>query len=315
MKKLPTGGKLLDEISATPHRVSIYCGGEIDGVTKSGAAFAEDPLDFLQTIDRMAIPFTTLYNTLMTQRINRDQVKMDGLRDGLEGTDRQPVVDLLSATELSRVMLRASEKYRNPWITCANLTGIPLVDLCAKAVGTMPCSQDDYLKIALPFYELLSPGAGCSTQIRLEPGVGIPSTNHYSWLKNQHKEDETAVRKDIILGHELVHAWRMMTCRCLVDEGWEEEMMTVGFGACGQWPFTENSLRREAGHPIRLNYGLSAQTAYGTKLRSIRTETEYAVQQRHGNKVFGHVGDRSIQVINRDIDYLARNNAFRPVNV
>jgi hypothetical protein len=86
--------------------------------------------------------------------------------------------------------------------------------------------------------------------------------------KTQYQVDVDAVRADVMLGHELIHAWRMMTGRRIVARGWEEEMMTVGLGPGADLPFTENKLRSEAGHPLRTSYNLSPSTAAGRQFRS-----------------------------------------------
>ena len=57
-----------------------------------------------------------------------------------------------------------------------------------------------------------------------------------------------------VLGHELIHAWRMMAGRRIVTQGWEEEAMTAGVGPFLNWKFTENSLRSELKLPLRAKY-------------------------------------------------------------
>jgi hypothetical protein len=58
----------------------------------------------------------------------------------------------------------------------------------------------------------------------------------------------------VVIGHEFVHAWRMMVGKRLVDDGYEEEIMTAGVGPFINFPMTENCLRRELGVKLRESY-------------------------------------------------------------
>ena len=66
---------------------------------------------------------------------------------------------------------------------------------------------------------------------------------------NQAKKN-TPIR--IILGHELIHAWRMTTP---LDQGyWNEELLVTGLFLCANIKYTENMLRKEQGLPLRDRY-------------------------------------------------------------
>jgi len=51
----------------------------------------------------------------------------------------------------------------------------------------------------------------------------------------------------VALGHELIHAWRVLAGRVLYRYGWEEEAMTVGLPPYSNMKYTENRLRIEFG--------------------------------------------------------------------
>ena len=59
----------------------------------------------------------------------------------------------------------------------------------------------------------------------------------------------------IILGHELVHVWRMVTGVRIFQGGWEEEAMTTGLPPFLNMEFSENKLRarEQQDHPHQLH--------------------------------------------------------------
>src|SRR5690606_12276370 len=77
----------------------------------------------------------------------------------------------------------------------------------------------------------------------------------------------------VVLAHELVHAWRVLTGRGLYFSGWEEEGMTVGLPPLSYMRFTENRFRIEfntTGRTIRPAYaypGYRTDMLQGQKVR------------------------------------------------
>lgn len=120
----------------------------------------------------------------------------------------------------------------------------------AMCDGTQRIDDNDYLKICIAYYEHLSPGPGCDTQVKLVPKIRVPAANG----SFNPKQDPDAVPAEIMLGHELIHAWRMMVGRRIVNDGWEEEAMTTGIGPFAYLSMTENRLRQEAGYHKRTAY-------------------------------------------------------------
>jgi hypothetical protein len=104
-------------------------------------------------------------------------------------------------------------------------------------------------KLCFTFYEYLTAGPGCDTQVRIQMPQIFEDKNKDLYAAARQRiigKDKKAWNKiaAILLGHELIHAWRMMGGRRIVDDGYDEEVMTVGFGPAAAWPLTQNALRR-----------------------------------------------------------------------
>jgi hypothetical protein len=64
---------------------------------------------------------------------------------------------------------------------------------------------------------------------------------------------------EVGLAHELIHAWRFLTGRCICSpRSWEDEAMTIGVNPFIQGRFTENKIREELGR-------VSRPESYGTR--------------------------------------------------
>src|SRR5262249_54241420 len=85
----------------------------------------------------------------------------------------------------------------------ATLLSVTAGDVANMASGVRKISDNEYHQICFNFYEYLSPGRGVDTCVRTGPEIENPPA-----------DDDPAV----ILGHELVHAWRMMAGRRVVRE-------------------------------------------------------------------------------------------------
>jgi hypothetical protein len=127
----------------------------------------------------------------------------------------------------------------------ANLIGISRQDLDAIELGLKQLPAEAYHRFAMLLYDHLDPGHGCSVGLRFDP------------------EQTTDEDPDhIILGHELVHTWRMVAGRRVFEGGWEEEAMTTGIPPFTNMKFSENLLRAEHGLPLRSKYTARCGTAH-----------------------------------------------------
>ncbi len=127
---------------------------------------------------------------------------------------------------------------------CTGQTDLTVMDWITADASP---SRDDYFKIVAHYYEYFPTGIGADTVVVCAPA------------------DDPASPDYIQLGHEMIHAWRMMTGRRIVGTNmWEEEAMTVGLSPFANLRFTENALRRDAKLPARLKYGgsVTASTDY-----------------------------------------------------
>lgn len=102
----------------------------------------------------------------------------------------------------------------------------------------------------------LTPGQGTEAWVVWDPdkedaGADLPPHERAPWMQRP---------SWIALVHELIHAWRMVTGRCVFRpapqiEEYYEEAMTVGLPPYDSCRFTENAFRRKAGLPLRTYYG------------------------------------------------------------
>jgi hypothetical protein len=102
-------------------------------------------------------------------------------------------------------------------------------------------------------YDFLTPGDGCSCHVVFNHLRDNLSDRHKRYLPPTHTWENRP--PGIALGHELIHAWRVVTGMVLFEYGWEEEAMTVGLPPFSNMPLTENRLRIEYGSlAIRPDY-------------------------------------------------------------
>lgn len=127
----------------------------------------------------------------------------------------------------------------------ASMMGIERTDLDDIELGLKQLPPEAYHRFAMFFYDYLDHGDGCSVGLRFDP--------------DQAKATDTEL---IILGHELIHAWRMVTGMRVFEGGWEEEAMTTGIPPFLSMKFTENKLRLEHALPIRASYNDRCGTAH-----------------------------------------------------
>ncbi len=127
----------------------------------------------------------------------------------------------------------------------AALLGITRSDLDDIELGLKQLPPEAYHRFAMAFYDHLDAGDGCSVGLRFDP--------------DQAAGTDTDL---IILGHELVHTWRMVSGMRIFLGGWEEEAMTTGIPPFMTMKFSENKLRLEQGLPLRTKYTDRCGTAH-----------------------------------------------------
>jgi Effector protein len=122
-----------------------------------------------------------------------------------------------------------------------------------------------YYPLCFLLYDYMLPGAGTDTQVRVMNAKTFEhdfNNDLQSESKMTRGKQETAVRLDaVVLAHELIHAWRMMSGRRIVSGGWEEEAMTSGIGPFSSWRMTENSFRSDLGLKQRRTYANSRHSS------------------------------------------------------
>jgi hypothetical protein len=139
---------------------------------------------------------------------------------------------------------------RSPYTkeTLAPLVGKTSAELQQMIDGTLPIEDVVNQKLQLRLYEWLTPGPGINTCVAFDAAAK-------TFCEESAKRDwEAGDVPFIILGHELIHAWRMLTGRRIFLGGVGEEHMTTGLPPYSAMKFTENKLRAEANLAIRDYY-------------------------------------------------------------
>jgi hypothetical protein len=237
LQKLPTGREIVNEITLSGKQCVIFSGD----LANSGAA--QPLVQGLQSqIDATIVYFMPRHKV---QTWKQSGTHAGGVNPKLKasmGTALSaigaPVKKAQTAPEFQIVINRAKNKFGSDTAAfMGRLTGNSTQDILDMAAGTKAMDRETFIKICYNFYEFLTPGPGVSASVRFRHENDIPD--------------------HILLGHELIHAWRLIKGRRLVMGGsmYDEEMMTVGLGPFAHWPFTENKLRAEAGLAARTKYG------------------------------------------------------------
>lgn len=113
--------------------------------------------------------------------------------------------------------------------------------------GVAEVDDATYVKISLYLHEWLQRGDGVNAIIGYSAVPGHSCADQKAdWSKGE--------VPFIIIAHELIHAWRMMTGRRIFLGGIGEEHITVGLPPYTSMKFTENKLRAQAKVAIRDHY-------------------------------------------------------------
>ena len=174
-------------------------------------------------------------------------------------------------TELHQVLSRASQDLSGrssfkvffgigkarprflPRDAIARLVGVTPSNLTEMEKGRRPIPPAVDGRLRSYLYHFLTPGDGCACHVVFNHLRDNLSPDHKKYLPMSHNWQHRP--PGIALGHELIHAWRVVVGRVLFDYGWEEEAMTVGLPPFSNMDFTENKLRIEyGGLAIRPDY-------------------------------------------------------------
>jgi len=119
---------------------------------------------------------------------------------------------------------------------------------------------DQMLKCELEIYDCLTPGKGVSCFVRWDPDNDFAGNK--AGLDANTPENRLRIRPAWIgLAHELIHAWRYLTGRCIfpnrsnTEQPKLNEWLTVGLPPVDQGKYTENRIRQDAWQIPRAIYG------------------------------------------------------------
>lgn len=273
--KSKAGIRLLQEIDASPHSCRIFAGGDTDdNCAKS------NPDDVANGVARMAINFRPFQKNLPLS-VKESKAPKDLKGQPLTAKEAEPMIAYYK--EMKEDRRKVALEHGLP-TTCAEgglefykvlkrvqalggkaqldramqVTNLTYPDLREALNGRRKFSDAEYYKLCFYLYDYLTPGPGCSTQVRIQMKEQFRGgfNDEYEKIKQGWGTDKKAWNKlaAVIIGHELVHAWRMMRGRRIVDDGYDEEIMTVGCGPFSNFPLTENSIRRDLNLDTRSGY-------------------------------------------------------------
>jgi len=268
LAKLRTGKKLLDWIDHSGKSATIYCAADGLEVSATGSQPLTEPFPqgWQSTVAACIRPFRKAQITIPVPKAREKEEQVAYFKN-LFSQMGLPTNKAAGGAELETVLKNAyngimdnrSPKFtdgpgriNDPLHAGAEAAGIAETELMQMAQGLRQIPPDVYFKLAFFFYDFLTSGAGIDTCIRMINRDDWPAdfkTRTYSPKTNP--DDSPGY---IVLGHELIHSFRMMIGKRLVHNGWEEEAMTSGIWQFSRWNYTENSLRGEAGLPLRNTY-------------------------------------------------------------
>jgi Effector protein len=270
LAKSQPGAMLINEINSSGHTCTIFAGGQYDD--NCAKAY---PCNVASGLARMVLNFRPLQKNMpQSIKANKNPLRPGG-QEKLPDEEARPIIqayrdykaDLKSLGDqyalptdrntaglvFAQIMNKARaamdvRKWRNKLYAC----GSSEAEVTDIIMGERKIDDAKYYRFCLEFYDYLIPGKGCDTQVRIQPPAVFQEKNADLIAEAGTRKSDKIVAA--LLGHELIHAWRMMVGRRVVDDGWDEEMMTVGLGRCSGWPMTENRLRAGMGLPLRKSY-------------------------------------------------------------
>jgi hypothetical protein len=287
LAKLRSGAELINAIAASNHQCTIFQASMKNATECYDNCAQADPNGTGSEVDCSIVSFRPRHRNLPIMGTAIKKVQRQPAVGGNKGAPEVQYKTALgvvggtalqtkaqAAGELDLVLARAGNgDLARGRALASMLTGISINDLTDMAQGTRIITDNQYYKLCFFFYDSLTPGPGVNTCVRLSPILKLDAPDG----TYKPKKDYTAVPPEIVIGHELVHAWRMMAGRRVVREGWEEEAMTTGIGMFRPWRFTENRLRSEAGYPTRPTYSNGKISSYFGNNLKMSTENQPAI--------------------------------------
>lgn len=233
LKGTSTGAQLLKEIDESGHTVTVYrTKDKLTGGNSQGGDSGEPGVDMVEDLD-------TKYADGSTE-----------LQDVLARATQ----DLSGRSKAKKFfgIGKARPKFL-PLDAIARLVGATPGHLKEMAAGKRAILPNVDAKLRVYLYDFLTPGTGESCHVNFNHLRDNLSDDHKKYLPPgltwEHRPPAVA------LGHELIHAWRVMSGRVLFPYGWEEEAMTVGLPPFSNMPLTENRIRVDWGNlAIRPHY-------------------------------------------------------------
>jgi hypothetical protein len=270
-----SGHLLFDCLTRTGKTVRIHSGGDYDD-----NAAKMDPNITANGLLAEIKPFRPAHHNLPlalkgSEQAWRGQVPTDD-RSAKKAEIKQQMINLGRATKkadtvpiLHAMLNRAhlgmtldpaitNSRFRRPELELPPRIGISSAQFDDMLTGMAYMTDTVYYSLCFLLYDYALSGGGTNAQIRIMNQMTFDhdfKNDVAAEKKFGRSTAETALRLDaVILGHELIHAWRMMAGRRIVAGGWEEEAMTSGIGPFSSWKLTENVLRGDLGLSTRKSY-------------------------------------------------------------
>lgn len=232
LKNIKTGKALIEAIDACGHQVDIYRAWDPDTGNSQGGDHAQSGVSMFVELGTQHKDGGNELHTVL-ERACKDMSQRSSLKKFFG---------------IGKPMPRFTSREG-----VARLIGIGVKDLQAMEAGksTIPEQVDAKLRVYL--YDFLTPGKGEPCHVIFNHKRDNLSPEHKRYLPSTHIWQNRPPA--IGLGHELVHAWRVVAGKVLFKYGWEEEAMTVGLPPFTNMPYSENRMRVEwGGLAVRPDY-------------------------------------------------------------
>jgi hypothetical protein len=249
-----TGSKLVQEIATCGRQTTIFFG--------DGGITSPHPITDSTKVDR-------LLSRLVPESMVTSEAKNSPELPRPPNTPPRPPRPTLLTTVLDRAEANGMKRKKVAALLDLSVEQLKQVEGSLRRV-----TPSQYYLLLMHLYDWIPPGPGCNTTVRLD---ATQSPSHVD--KSVYKKDYAKSPLHLILGHELIHAWRMMTGRRFYQGGYEEEQMTVGLPPFHKLSFTENRLRAEFKYAIAPVYG-----TYGGGTNSPLAEGLRKVVENRGDK-------------------------------
>lgn len=268
--KFNSGRELISAVRGTGKRLHIFCASP--GKDTCAKKKIED---IANEHESMIVPFRGKMSMIPAKYRNptaKSDLAQQYLKAGVMSSDKQ------GGTEFQNILNRMRDgsrgtKFGDPEGFVARICAIPKSDVLAYAAGTKKMDDNTYYKLASVLYQYTTPGRGVHATVRLEPVKQLYDENTPEGRRRYNpKKNVNDVPIHLVLGHELIHAWRMMEGKRIVAEGYLEEAMTVGLHPFDKLAHTENKLRFEMGYPPRAFYSHNSFASDWDAMHNLQTK-------------------------------------------